>query len=235
METWLKAKTAGLPRWAWVAGLSGAVVLGLYLRSRSKGESESSEENEGYYGGEYESAGEGGGIGGGGVIGGGGGSTTTPVNTPYIPEGFTEMFGQLTELVGKQNEQIGVAISQEAELAKTISEMHGGSPPEPGYHEAPAPAPGPTSEPGGGGGGGTNKKPQCPQNIKNKIESNKNEISRLQGEIQRLRSEAQSMNNTEKRGGETKSGKQSNAQGKQAKVQSLSDENNRLRQTPGCS
>lgn len=225
METWLKAKTAGLPRWAWIAGLGGAVVLGLYLRSRNSSEETGTEE--GYYGGEGEYAGEGEGGFAGGVLGGGGGSTTTPVQTPYIPEGFTEMFGQLTELVGKQSEQ-------ESSLATIIAEMHGGGTPEAPEHEAPMPSPGPSTAPEGGGGGGSSK-PQCPQNIRNKIQSNKSEMDRLQGEIRKLRNEAQSMNNTEKRGGETKAGKQNNAEGKERKVKSLSDENNRLRQTPGCS
>lgn len=231
METWLKAKTAGIPRWAWVAGLGGAVLLGLYLRSRNNSEEETGEE--GYYGGEGEYAGEGEGGFAGGVLGGGGGSTTTPVQTPYIPEGFTEMFGQMTELVGKQSEQLGIIAGQEGTLATTIAEMRGGGAPEAGFHEAPMAEPGPSSEPGGGGG--TKSKPQCPSNVRSKIQSNKNEIERLQGEIKRLRNEAQSMNNKEKRGGETKAGKQNNAAGKEQKVGALSNENNRLRQTPGCS
>lgn len=228
METWLKAKTAGLPRWAWIGGLTGAVVLGLYLRSRNKATEEELGPEEGSEAGEGEEGqyfGEGG-MAGAGLIGGGS-NATTPVQTPYIPEGITEIIGTLGGIIGQQNET-------EKELAGIIGaarEGTGGSPPEAGFHETP-----PAPAPGGSGGGTTTKpKPTCPQSVKNKIDQNKSEMSRLQSEAQKLRGEAQSMNNTEKRGGETKQGKQNNAASKESKVGQLSNENNKLRNTPGCS
>lgn len=228
METWLKAKTAGIPRWAWVAGLGGAVILGLYLRSRHSSSEEGESEYQGETGGEFPS--EEGGF-AGGVLGGGGGSTTTPVQTPFIPEGFTEMFGQLTELIAKQSEQ-------ESSLAGIIAEMHGGGTPESPSHEAPMPEPGPSTPPSSGG-----SKPQCPQNIKNKIESNSSEIKRLQGEINGLQTkitnltnQIQAHPNAKARGQwiSERNQAQGSIQSKREKVSSLSAENGRLRQTAGC-
>ncbi len=97
MDTWLKVKTAGLPRWAWVSLLSGAVVLGLYLRTRTPAESEAEEEEEiepeetglGVYDG-METAGGLGSVG----IAGPAGQQIVPVEAPFLPEGFTDLLAQ---------------------------------------------------------------------------------------------------------------------------------------------
>lgn len=94
---WLQAKTAGLPRWAWITALGGAVVLGLYLRSRNaEGENELEEEEEIEPSSElegYDGTEQGTGLAAAGLIGPAAGQVV-PVEAPFLPEGFTELLGQ---------------------------------------------------------------------------------------------------------------------------------------------
>jgi len=90
---WLQVKTAGLPRWAWITAFGGAVVLGLYLRSRSAGEDELEEEEEIEPSSElegYDGTEQGTGLAAAGLIGPAAGQVV-PVEAPFIPEGFTEL------------------------------------------------------------------------------------------------------------------------------------------------
>lgn len=121
----MKVKTAGLPRWAWVMLFSGAVLTGLYLRSRSQEteEPEEGEEEPGYnedslaaYNG-TESAG---GLAAAGLIGPAQGQVV-PVEAPYIPEGFVDVFGAQSENLG---ELIGALANREpGERVETIREV----------------------------------------------------------------------------------------------------------------
>lgn len=108
---WLKIKTAGLPRWAWVSLLSGGVILGLYLRSRNASETEPEEEEEinpeetgleSYDG--TETAGSLGSVGLAGPAAG----QVVPVEAPFLPEGFTDLLAQQ----GAANVEAQQAIAQ---------------------------------------------------------------------------------------------------------------------------
>lgn len=120
---WLKVKTAGLPRWAWVSLLSGAVVLGLYLRSQQEPESEPEEEEEvdpeetglSMYDG-TETAGSLGSVGLAGPPAG----QLVPVEAPFVPEGLVDLLtNQNTNNVEAQQAIVGLA--QDA-LAREPSE-----------------------------------------------------------------------------------------------------------------
>lgn len=122
MNTWMKAKTAGLPRWAWVALLSGGVVVGLYLRSRNT-ETEPEEEEPAAEEGSlesYDGTESAGGLAAAGLVGPAQGQIT-PVEAPYIPEGFVDMFqtqGETTQaLIG------ALAEREPGERVETIREV----------------------------------------------------------------------------------------------------------------
>lgn len=106
MEQWLKVKTAGLPRWAWLAILGGAVGVGIYLRIRSQ-EEEFGPEEEGVEEPEeglsqYEGTEQAGGLAAAGLVGPAQGQIT-PVEAPVIPEG-------ITDIIGAQNETLTNAL-----------------------------------------------------------------------------------------------------------------------------
>lgn len=111
MNQFLKAKTAGLPRWAWIMILGGALTLGVYLRSRDKGETPGEEEEEispdesslAYYEG-LEPAG---GLAAAGLVGPPPGSVV-PVETPMLPEG-------ITDIITSQGESLDTLIGALAE------------------------------------------------------------------------------------------------------------------------
>lgn len=147
MDNWLKTKTAGLPRWAWVSLFSGAIILGLYLRSRSAAEGEEPEGDETPEGlDQYEGTDSAGGLASAGLLGPASGGLT-PVQTPYLPEGLTEIFAQQSGALASQQEQL-TALA-EAALAKEPSERSFGEPVEPAIYEPPEPPePGPVT--GGG-------------------------------------------------------------------------------------
>jgi len=95
----LTVKTAGLPRWAWLALLAGGVGVGLYLHSRNaESEGEGEEETEELPGAvpqsldSYEGAESGGGLQALGVAGPVP-QATVPVEAPYLPEGITDVLG----------------------------------------------------------------------------------------------------------------------------------------------
>lgn len=168
---WLKIKTAGLPRWAWVMLFSGAVITGLYLRHKSEENSEPEETEEeplyndslaGYNG--TESAG---GLAAAGLIGPAQGQVV-PVEAPYLPEGFTEVFGQQSEalqaLIGALSEREPgerVEVIRETEpagsSAPVTAGVTGGGPPKRKPVKRTPPRPkhggGGGSRPSGGGGG----------------------------------------------------------------------------------
>lgn len=96
-------KSAGLPRWAWVSLFSGAVLVGLYLRHRSQ-ETEEPEETgeEPEYGEDslasYEGTDAAGGLAAAGLIGPAQGQVL-PVEAPYIPQGFVDIFESQGETI----------------------------------------------------------------------------------------------------------------------------------------
>lgn len=101
---WMKIKSAGLPRWAWVSLFSGAVVVGLYLRHRSQETEEPEEsEEEPEYGEDslasYDGTDAAGGLAGAGLIGPAQGQVL-PVEAPYIPQGFVDIFESQGETIG---------------------------------------------------------------------------------------------------------------------------------------
>lgn len=106
MKPFLQAKTAGLPRWAWLTLLAGGIGFGLYMRHRSSSEPEVEEamEEQGFevpeniheeYGG-TESAGGLQALGVPGPVSGG----LTPIQTPYVPESLPEIITSQGETVG---------------------------------------------------------------------------------------------------------------------------------------
>lgn len=242
MQNWLKIKTAGLPRWAWIALLGGGVALGLYLRSRNSGEAEG---EEGYTeGGELVEGGTGGygegGMAGAGLIGSAGGSTSVPVSTPYIPDAFTSMFESLTALVGQQGESLGDIAAWIAEHPTQIieREISGGGAPDAGNHYAP---------PEGSAPAGTQTKPappQCPANVRaainnrnDKIQAANHAIDGLQTKVKNLTANIQAHPNAKNRNQWVNERNQAQAQiqSSRANAQQWQAEVAKLKKTPGCS
>jgi hypothetical protein len=100
----MKIKSAGLPRWAWVSLFSGAVLVGLYLRHRSQETEEPEEgEEEPSYSEDslasYEGTDAAGGLAAAGLIGPAQGQVL-PVEAPYIPQGFVDIFESQGETIG---------------------------------------------------------------------------------------------------------------------------------------
>lgn len=164
MDQWLKAKTAGLPRWAWLGVGSGAIILALWLRSRNAGEeeveeggAELSEGELGYYDG-TESAG---GLASAGLLGPAGGQVV-PVEAPYLPEGLVDIFAQITELAALQ----GAYITEKQQVDTEFG--LGGAPESEPDHFPPEPA-----EPN------VQTKSSC-------TPSDRKEIGRLTGEVKTL-------------------------------------------------
>lgn len=153
MDNWLKTKTAGLPRWAWVSLFSGAIILGLYLRSRSATEGEEEPEEETPQGLEqYAGTDSAGGLASAGLLGPAPGGLT-PVQTPYLPEGLTDIFAQQSGTLATQQEQL--TNLAEAALNREPSERSFGEPVEPTVYEPPEP---PEPEPVTGGGAPHNQR-----------------------------------------------------------------------------
>lgn len=135
MDTWLKAKTAGLPRWAWVSMFGGAVVLGLYLRSRSSSDEEEPEtEEEEIADGElgaYEGTDTAGGLAAAGLVGPAQGQIT-PVEAPYIPEGITDVLQGQQQVIAELGSKEPVLVEGPERVETTIENtpvVTGGGPP----------------------------------------------------------------------------------------------------------
>jgi hypothetical protein len=173
METWLKAKTAGLPRWVWVAIVGGAVGVGLYLRHRSSEAEKVSEEGE-HVPAEglsaYNETEPGASLGAAGLIGPAS-SSMVPVQTPFLPEGIVGILEGLGVIIEHQGTVIeNITISHNETQPVTIPGTGGGAPEDGGNH-SPLPTPIP---------------PRCsPQEL--------GEIPKLQAEIARLSGEAQAL------------------------------------------
>lgn len=159
----LKAQTFGMPRWLWLALLAGGVGVGLYLRSKKKAEAE----GEAMAAPATEATGEAlaeqqetGGLAGVGVVGPAQGSIT-PVASPTIPEGFTDVFASLGEVIGTLANGIVEKAGIGASTPPTVPVDGGGGGGNPG--EATAVAPGKQAKPkpkaAPTGGGPPNKKP----------------------------------------------------------------------------
>ena len=113
-----------MPRWAWIALFSGAVVIGVYLRSRNEEEEvgpgeeepEMSEDELAYYEGTEQA----GGLAAAGLVGPAQGQVM-PVEAPYIPQGFVDIFGAQSETLGSA---IGALAEREpGERVETIREV----------------------------------------------------------------------------------------------------------------
>jgi uncharacterized protein YdcH (DUF465 family) len=222
MNSFLKAKTAGLPRWAWVALAGGGIALGLYLRHRSTAaaaEAGTTEEGEGEYpenppvGEAY--AGEGG-LGGAGLYGSPAGSTLSPVETPYVPEGFTKTLESqnttISDLFGYIKEH-----PAENNTVEIIREGGGGGAPEAGNHEV---IPTPTTP--------AAKSPQCSAADISALKKANAEISRLQGRAQNIQSAIQSAPKNQK------AARQAELTKVQAEIQSWHDKAQAVRNKPAC-
>lgn len=164
MPPWLSAKTAGLPRWAWALMLTGAVGVGLYLRSRPSAESED-ESVDPFTGA------DGGGTTGPLALAGPSQGQLTPVESPYIPEGIVNTVEQLSILASELGATLGQRQEREIEQApqeKAPTPVTGGGPPvSPVPHTPPPPAPAPS----------------CPSGMTHTIRKNRTEMTRLKAEI----------------------------------------------------
>lgn len=144
MNQFLKAKTAGLPRWAWLAIIGGALALGLYLRSQDTGEVEEEgeiepDESELAY---YEGLEPAGGLAAAGLVGPPAGQLV-PVETPMLPEGITDIIGtqgqSLDTLIGALAEreppervesETTVEVIHERDPTESAQGVTGGGPPK---------------------------------------------------------------------------------------------------------
>lgn len=176
MNDWLKSKTAGLPRWAWIALLGGGLAVGLYLRSRSTEEAEPEEEEtyevpEGSLSA-YEGTDAGAGLAAAGLVGPAAGSVI-PVEAPYIPEGLVDILSGSQQVIGALAER---EPGERVEVVREIeTEGLGG-----GIAEPP-PSPVPT------GGGAPRRKPARDQRRNRERQKAVKEINRLTNEIKKLR------------------------------------------------
>ena len=223
MPPFLKAKTAGLPRWAWLGIGVGAIGIGLYLRSRSTEEEETPvSEPEGGLAGEYGETDTAGGLAAAGLIGPAQGAVV-PVQTPFLPEGLTDIFSTLDDIITNQGAVIESITNTHTEVSGEA--ITGGGAPEQGGAHTPAPT------------------AACSQNTIAKLHKNKQEIDRLQGEVNTLQAKIQTLtnniqahpkaNNVNQWKSE-RTAAQANIQGKRAKIAALSGENGALRKLPGC-
>lgn len=185
MNEFLKAKTAGLPRWAWAVMLTGAVGLGLYLRSKS-----TRSEIEEVDGERLETLGSN--EGAPGLAAAGLVSTPiagiTPVEAPYIPEGFIDMFASLTDLAKELGSTISNINQTNKENPGPGQSPTGGGPPErPVDHFPPSPAPPSTPQ--------QPAAPSCPAGTVNHIRDLRAERDRLQNEIDQLQNQITNLTN----------------------------------------
>lgn len=237
MKPFLKAKTAGLPRWAWITLFSGAIIVGLYLRTRS-GDDTEDVEAEGIEGaapgslGFYNGTESAGGLAAAGLVGPVG-TESIPVQTPYLPEGVVDIIESLGTTIG----ELGGYIVQDRESAReSISGggLTGGGAPEAGAnHEAP----------GSGSAPSGSSAPQCDAGTAAEICKNSREMDRLQGEINGLQnhiSQLQAAINQHPKANKVNQWRneinsdRANIDGKRAKVNEFHNRNSSLRSRPGC-
>ena len=96
----MKAKTFGMPRWAFIALLVGGVAVGLYIRARRKAADQAATDTSGASTSDTLSGSSDPGLAGVGVTSPPGG--VYPVSTPVLPEGFTDVISSLTGVIGDQ-------------------------------------------------------------------------------------------------------------------------------------
>lgn len=154
MKPWLTAKTAGLPRWAWVALLTGGVGVGLYIHSRKKSEEETEATGESeelptaqpQSLAAYEGTETGGGLQALGVAGPTP-QATVPVESPFVPEAFPETLGGQGDVIqglangvieqGAASTELAAALAEREPEREIIREKMVGSPPTRRIHHKP--------------------------------------------------------------------------------------------------
>jgi hypothetical protein len=139
MSPFLQTKTFGMPRWAFLILLAGGVTLGLYLRSRRSAETQGQDQSatQGYDTGLYDSGDPG--LAGVGVVSPPGG--VTPVSTPFLPEGLTDLFGSLTGVIQGQADalvSIPNAYTPQTPVVNVTVPATGGGPPNSPPKKVPA-------------------------------------------------------------------------------------------------
>lgn len=220
MPPFLKVKTAGLPRWAWVLMLTGAAGLGLYLRS--KGSTREVETDEGERLDAFEGTAVAGGLGAAGLIGPAGGQVV-PVEAPYIPEGFVDMFASLTDLAN----QLGAYITDRDIVRDEVGIDTGGGAPTTIVDHIP---PEPTTA-------------TCPTATVTKIKQNAQAMTKLQNEIQNHQTKVKVATDKIQQNPKSpnrnawiaeREQNRNQAAAKRVKVGSLSAANSALRAIPGC-
>lgn len=113
----MRARTFGMPRWAFIGLLMGGVALGLYLRRRraeAAQEETGMDEDSAFYSSSDETLDayyeEDAGLAGSGVVAGPAAGSVVPVTAPVIPEGFGDVVGSLSGL----GETLGGALADVA-------------------------------------------------------------------------------------------------------------------------
>jgi len=139
MNPWLKAKTFGMPRWAFIVLLAGGVAVGLYLRSRRSTAGEQPPPVNPSLD-EFQDVGDPG-LAGVGVVSPPGG--VYPVTTPILPEGLTDLFGSLSGVITEQGAALAAlpsAVEQPPPpVINVTAPATGGGPPNRPAAHAPAP------------------------------------------------------------------------------------------------
>lgn len=106
-KDWLKAKTFGMPRWAFLSLLVGGVAVGLYIRARRNAANQPADTT--LQGTDTLAGSSDAGLAGVGVTSPPGG--VYPVTTPVIPEGLTQVISDLTGLASEQGSAL-VSVAQ---------------------------------------------------------------------------------------------------------------------------
>lgn len=124
-QEWLTGRMFGMPRWVWLSLLLAAIALGLYLRSRDTGEIPEDDSLDIEPEDTLDSAAQyDGGLAGVGLLGPPAGSVI-PVNAPVLPEGLTDLYGSLGDVIGALG---GAIVDRDIETG-TGEGITGGGPP----------------------------------------------------------------------------------------------------------
>lgn len=147
MNDWLKVKTFGMPRWAFLTLLVVGITVGLYLRSRRRAMNSTAPEDLPLEDSTDSLMASGDpGLAGVGVVSPPGG--VYPVTTPILPEGLTDLVGGLGGTIGELAGVIGqmgtlpAAIEPVAAPAPVTEPVTGGGPPARPQPAAPGPCAG---------------------------------------------------------------------------------------------